>query len=131
MDTHLKEPLKCKFGLITCHNGIDIVQSTHGIKMHCLTYLKKILSSKNFDFTITKNKPLPMDSDSKYSQSLDYDIGPRDPLAHTALENSIGFKYWNAMGELIFAMITCRVDITFPVIKLTHFNSHPAACITF
>ena len=126
MDKYLKEPLKRESGLITRHNGIDILQSTHGIKMYCQTYLKKILQSKNFDMTVSKHKPIPMESESKYIKSLEHDVGPTDPIAIRKLEESSGFKYRNATGELIFAMITCRVDIAFPVIKLTQYNSNPA-----
>ena len=126
LDTHLKEPLKRESGLISRHNGIDIIQSDHGIKMHCETYLKKILMSKTFDMTTSKHKALPMDSDTKHIRVLDNDIGPKDAIQHKALEESIGFKYRNATGELIFALITCRADIAFPVIKLTQYNSYPA-----
>ena len=126
MDTYSKEPLKRESGLITRHNGIEIIQSAHGIKMHCQTYIQKIIKTKNFNMTTTKHKPLPMDSDSKYMKSLENDIGLSDNDAHAALENSIGFKYMNATGKLIFAMVTCRADIAFHVIKLTQYNSSPA-----
>ena len=126
MDSYLKEPLKRESGLIQRHNGIDILQSEHGIKMYCETYLNKILKSKTFDMTVTKNKPLPMDSENKHIQLLEQTIGPNDMQAKNELESSVGFKYRNATGELIFAMITCRADISFPVIKLTQYNSNPA-----
>ena len=43
MDEHLKEPLKREKGLMNRHNGIDIEQTAHGIKMHCKTYLPRII----------------------------------------------------------------------------------------
>ena len=130
MDTYLKEPLKRESGLIKRHNGIDIVQSKDSIKMHCGTYLTKILQSKTFDMTTVKHKPLPMESDNKYILSLESEVGPKENDAQKELEQSQGFKYRNATGELIFAMITCRADIAFPVIKLTQYNSQPA-CVHF
>ena len=126
LDTHLKEPLKRESGLLHRHNGIDIEQSSHGIKMYCQTYLQKILKTKTFNMQCTKNKPIPMESESKFIQQMETDIGPNDPTEHQDLETSVGFKYRNATGELIFAMITCRADIAFPVIKLTQFNTTPA-----
>ena len=126
MDTHLKEPLKRESGLISRHNGIDIVQSKDSIKMHCKTYLNKIMQSKHFDMTVAKYKPLPMESENKFILALETEIGPKDSDGQQQLEQSAGFKYRNATGELIFAMITCRADIAFPVIKLTQYNSQPA-----
>ena len=38
LDKFLKEPLKRESDLLTRHNGIDIVQSSHGIKMHCALF---------------------------------------------------------------------------------------------
>ena len=125
MDTYLKEPLKRESGLISRHNGIDILQSKHGIKMSCQTYLTKILQTKTFDMTIAQHKPLPLNSDKKYILSLETDVGSTDPQMQQKIENTAGFKYRNATGELIFAMITCRADIAFPVIKLTQYNSNP------
>ena len=127
MDTHLKGLSRRESDLIRRHNGIDIVQSEHEIKMHCQTYLKKILHKKKFGMTITKHKPLPMDSETKSVQFLGNDIGPQDHIAQAALEDSVGFKYQNVTGELIFAMITCPADIAFLVITLTQCNSNPSS----
>ena len=128
MDEHLKEPLKRETGLITRHNGIDIEQTEHGIKMHCRTYLERIIKSKTFPMTIKKHKPLPMESNSTYVKTLESTIGPTTIDEQSVLANNAGFKYRNATGELIFAMITCRADIAFSVIKLTQYNSKPAIC---
>ena len=128
MDKHLKEPLKRESGLLKRHNGIDIIQSSHGIKMHCATYLQRILQSKTFDMQIAKQKPLPMDSTNQYMKILESTPRPKDTEQQKQWETVAGFKYRNATGELIFAMITCRADIAFPIIKLTQFNSQPSLC---
>ena len=60
MNEHLKEPLKREKDLMTRHNGMDIEQTTHGIKMHCKTYLQRIIWSKSFDTMIKKHKLLPI-----------------------------------------------------------------------
>jgi hypothetical protein len=36
------------------------------------------------------------------------------------------FNYRQVIGELIYAMVTCRPDISFPVIKLSQYSSNPA-----
>ena len=89
MDTHLKEPLKRESGLISRHNGIDILQSSHGIKMSCQTYLKKILQSKTFDMIIAQHKPLPLNSDKKYILSLETDVSSSDPQMQQNLETQL------------------------------------------
>ena len=128
LDTYLKAPLKREKGRITRHNGIDILQSEDGIKIYAETYLNKILATKSFDMTITQNKPLPMSSDKDISTKLEMTIGPDDAAEQIKLQQETGFKYRNATGELIFAMVTCRADIAFPVMKLSQYNNRPALC---
>ena len=38
----------------------------------------------------------------------------------------MGFNYRQAIGELIFLMITCRPDISYPLIKLSQYSNNPA-----
>ena len=40
----------------------------------------------------------------------------------------MGFAYQAAIGELIYAMITCRSNISFAVTKLSQYSNQPAAC---
>ena len=42
------------------------------------------------------------------------------------LQLEMGFNYRQAIGELIFLMITCRPDISFPLIKLSQYSNAPA-----
>ena len=69
-----------------------------------------------------------MNNDNKYIADLEKAKGPSDPTHQKELEKEMGFKYRAATGELIFAMVSCRVDISFSVIKLTQFNNNPACC---
>ena len=67
---------------------------------------------------------LPMNPDRTYLTKLDesakHDDDPK------AIEESKGFSYRQAIGELIYAMVTTRPDISFPVIKLAQFSTNPA-----
>ena len=128
LDKYLKEPLKRETGLLKCHNGIDVQQNQFGIKIHCSTYLRKILNTKTFDMTISKHKAIPMISENSYMRELESTKGSQDSNATNEFVKAHGFKYRNATGELIFAMVTCRADISFPVLKLTQFNNSPASC---
>ena len=128
LDTYLKAPLKRERGRITRHNGIDILQSDHGIKIYAETYLTKILSTKTFDFKNIHTKPLPMHSDNEHITTLETTVGPSELTEQTILQNAHGMKYRNSTGELIFAMVTCRADIAFPITKLSQYNNRPAEC---
>jgi hypothetical protein len=50
---------------------------------------------------------------------------PTDDNGRATLESN--FRYRCGIGELIWAMITCRPEISFPVTKLSQFSAHPAA----
>ena len=113
LDTHLKAPLKREKGRITRHNGIDILQSADGIKIYTETYLKKIILTKSFNMKKVNNKPIPMHSDNTHLTSLETTSGPTDKEERKQLQDTVGLKYRNVTGELIFAMVTCRADIAY------------------
>jgi hypothetical protein len=37
----------------------------------------------------------------------------------------MGFNYRQVIGELIYAMVTCRPDISYPLIKLSQYSANP------
>lgn len=41
-------------------------------------------------------------------------------------EKDYGFTYRQAVGEIIYAMVTCRPDISYPIIKLSQYCTKPA-----
>ena len=67
-----------------------------------------------------------MRSDNKYITSLENAIGPTSPEDKNSLEQRMGFSYRQALGEILYAMITCRPDISFAVIKLSQYSNNPA-----
>ena len=70
--------------------------------------------------------PIPMREDSSYLAILDAVKGPEDPFQKIELEKEMKFSYRQAIGEIMFAMITCRPDISYPVIKLSTYSNNPA-----
>jgi hypothetical protein len=42
------------------------------------------------------------------------------------MEEEMGFGYRQAIGELIYALVTCRPDISYAVIKLSQYSTRPA-----
>ena len=123
----MSAPLK-REGLLCRLNGIDINQTRDYIQVHCQTYISKNFKNKTFDLTVTNNKPAPMTSDNDMIHLLDTSIGPINEADKLNLEKDMGFKYRVTMGELLFAMVTCRSDISNAVIKLSQFNTNPAKC---
>ena len=69
--------------------------------------------------------PLPMNPDNDYKRKLE----TSEPLTEDELkkyEKKMGFGYRQAIGELIYTMVTCRSDISFPVIKLAQYSTTPS-----
>ena len=122
----LKQPLKL-LGLLTMFNGLDVVQSARFIKLTCKTYITKILQGHDW-LRPTRKSPIstPMNHDKKYMSELELATGPPDPDAKIHLETEMKFSYRQAIGELLFAAITCRPDILYAIIKLSQYNTKPA-----
>ena len=122
----LREPMK-RFGVVTAFNGTDIEQTENFIKVSCKTYISKILKGhgwENIQHSATTSTP--MRSDSKYFFDLENIKGPTDVSEQNALAKQMNFSYRQAIGELLFAAITCRPDIMYPVVKLSQFSNVPA-----
>ena len=66
---------------------------------------------------------LLMAADNDYIRSLDTATAPE--TERQAIESS-QFRYRHAVGELIWAMITCRPALAFPITKLSQYATDPA-----
>ena len=69
---------------------------------------------------------LPMPADNEYIRTLDTATAPTTETECHALEKA-HFRYRGAIGELIWAMITCRPELSFPVVKLSQFSTSASA----
>jgi hypothetical protein len=61
-------------------------------------------------------------------KELDETATLTSPAKKSELERSAGFAYQNAIGELLYAFVTCRLDIGYAMAELSKFSSAPAAC---
>jgi Reverse transcriptase (RNA-dependent DNA polymerase) len=113
-------------GIIIRFNGVDILQSRNYIKLSCHTYLDKILDHHQWQHLKAANNPVPMRTDSNFMQDIETSKGPDNPKEQRTLEREMNFNYRQAIGELIFAMTVCRIDISQAVIKLSQYSSQPA-----
>ena len=69
-----------------------------------------------------------MRTDSTFQATLELTDGPDDPHEQSALEQQMGFNYRQVIGEAIFTMTLCRIDIAPAIIKLSQYSSNPAKC---
>jgi hypothetical protein len=60
--------------------------------------------------------------------ALELTEGPTDEKEKQALEQEMGFSYRQVIGEAIFAMTICRIDISPAIIKLSQYSEKPAKC---
>lgn len=129
LDESLKEPMKFQ-GIIDYFNGVTLVQTKDYIKITCKTYLERVFARHGWNSISTKfsRKDTPMSSDTKVMLELETTTGPTDAAEQKRLQQEMGFSYRAAIGELIYALITCRPDVSFPVIKMSQYSTCPARC---
>ena len=125
IQTKLREPLKL-LGKLDLYNGLDICQAKHFVKIHCKSYLTKVLMSHGWMETSSKHTTTPMAYDKKTFELMHTAEGPALIEDQIHLAEKMGFKYRTGIGELLFAGITCRPEIMYAVIKLSQFSQQPA-----
>ena len=107
-------------GMLTRYNGIDILQKNHYIKRFNKTYIEKISSHHYWlaeDNTPMHEFLIPMNAENEYKRQLETAI----PFTEDELkqyEKQVGVGYRQPIGEIIYTMVKCRLDISFPIIKL-------------
>ena len=116
-----------ELGLISRFNGMDIEQTRHYIKLSNALYINKILKNHQWinDEKPSAMFPIPMKSDSAYLHSIET-AEPFRPDERIKYESEMGFSYRQAIGEIIYALVTCRPDISFSAIKLSQYSAAPA-----
>ena len=124
--SHLTVPLN-DLGIIRKFNGVNIQQTRWFIKISCEDYISKILLHHKWQDLQASNTPVPMRSDSKYHRDLEQTIRPTTPHEQNQVQTQAGFSYRMAIGELIYALVVARLDISFAVIKLSQYSAIPAA----
>jgi dUTP pyrophosphatase len=114
-------------GRITRFNGVDVEQTRDYIKLYNATYIDKMLARHEWihkDTNDPPKHPIPMIADSHYQRKLETAEIPTEAEI-SALETEFGFGYRQAVGEIIYALVTCRPDISYPIIKLSQYSTRP------
>ena len=129
IDDQLSIPLK-RQGLLDLFNGINVTQTRDYIKIDCHSYINKFCEKyKNswlHKVAMTENCPTPLPTDPTWIKKFNAAVGPTDTKQQQHLANKMEIKYKGGVGELIWAMTTCRPDISFTSVKLSQSNSAPA-----
>jgi hypothetical protein len=58
-------------------------------------------------------------------KALQTDDADPDPIAQRNLEKKMGFSYRSGIGQLVYAMVCCRPDLSFATVKLSQHNTCP------
>ena len=118
IDAHLKIPLK-RLGLVDMYNGVNVVQTKHYIKISCESYIDKIcdkhLKSWMKAFVVPPRNPTPLPTTSGFMKS--FLIAEGSPDMQVELEKRMQIAYRSGVGELIYALVTCRPDISHAVVR--------------
>ena len=115
-------------GLIKKFNGVDILQTRDYVKVSCESYINKIIEHHGWNDLPAANKPIPMRSDPKYVAMLETADTPTTDKERKDLEKQMGFSYRSIVGELVFAMVIARADLSYCITKLSQWNKNPAKC---
>jgi hypothetical protein len=121
----LKVPLN-DLGLIRKFNGVNILQTRWYIKIYCADYLLKILENHEWLDLKASNQPIPMRSDSHYQRQLELEDRPDNSELQSSIQKQAGFPYRTAIGELIYALVIARPDISMATTKLSQYGTNPA-----
>jgi hypothetical protein len=113
-------------GVIDRYNGNDVLQTRHYIKLHCSTYLKKMLNSHTWlDTQQISINPTPFPTDKTYLRQLQDTTVPQTQAEKESLQHKMKFKYRQVMGEIMFPMVKCRPDISPHCIILSQYMDNP------
>ena len=66
-----------------------------------------------------------MYNDSEYNKEIE-NVAAIPQTELKTVEKEIGFSYKQGIEELIYALVTCHLDISFALIKLSQYSSNPA-----
>jgi hypothetical protein len=129
IDEKLSIPLK-RQGLLDMYNSIDILQTKDYIKINVHSYIEKFCLKYEDTWLskvpLTKNCPTPLPTDSNWIKKFNSAIGPSESIAQQDPATKMQIKYKSGVGEIIWAMTTCRPDIAFTSVKLSQSYSAPA-----
>jgi len=125
LQQRMTNPLN-QLGNVRKFNGINVLQTKHYNHLHCAKYIEKITEHHGWTHEKCHSRPIPMKYESKHQTTIQLSTGPHDEHDQSKLQKKMGFNYRQAIGELIYALTVCRIDVSIAVITLSQFSSNPA-----
>ena len=124
---YLKAPLK-NLGIVNRFNGVEVDQTKYYVKIHNIHYIEKILTRHSWLHYVYKlsKAPVPMRSESKYLTEMENSKEPESEKERRELEIRLKFNYRQALGKILYAMVTCRPDISVAITKLSQYSQNPS-----
>jgi hypothetical protein len=98
-------------------NDLDIIQRFNGVDIQQTRHYVNVDGWLNL---LALNTPIPSNTGT-YRRST-------DEKQKQALEQEMGFSYRQVIGEAIFTMTICQIDISPAIIKLLQYLGNPAKC---
>jgi hypothetical protein len=123
-----KIKIEAEVGIISHYNGIEIIQDRDYVKIHVGKYINKILTNHGWEQATKSEAILIEPLHPSAFKELEETTPPTSESEKLQLEQAAGFSYCNAIGELLYAFVTCRIDIGYAMAELSKFSCGPAAC---
>jgi hypothetical protein len=128
IDNKLTIPIKCQ-GYLDMYNGVDVYQTRDYIKINIKTFVNKAfvkhISTWMKTSHPTPNHSTPLPSNDKWLKLFNNTTGDPDPKRQASLAKEHQLSYRSGVGELIWAMTTCRPDLAYTAVKLSQSNTAP------
>jgi hypothetical protein len=130
IDDKLKIPVKCQ-GYLDMYNRIDVHQTRHYIKIFIHLFIKKVFE-QHLATWMKLTYPRPacstlLPTEATFQKKFNSATGDPGPKMQQKLAKDMQVGYRLGVGELIWAMTTCRPDLAFTSVKLSQSNSCPHA----
>ena len=106
-------------GLVDMFNGLDIEQTQDYVKVSCSTYITRVCEKYQTPWMhshMMRGQPTPFPTTQGSMSGFLSTEGDPDEKVQAKLALDMKCQYRNVVGELIYAMTTCRPDISNAVI---------------
>jgi hypothetical protein len=128
IDKKLTIPIK-RQGYLDMYNGVDIIQTQFYIKINVKSFIEKTFEKHIATWMKTlyptPNRSAPLPSDGDWLKKFNLASGNPDKAAQAQLAKRMQLSYRSGVGELIWAMTTCRPNLSYTSVKLSQSNTCP------
>ncbi len=122
IDDSLTIPIK-RQGYLDMYNGVDVLQTKYYIKITVKMFIDKVFQKHIGTWMKTSypspNRSTPLPSDGDWLKKFNSAIGNPHKTHQSQLTKRMQLTYRSGVGELIWAMTTCRPDLAYTSIKLS------------